>query len=215
MQAQLRSGSSGSSGEGLQALCHGLVLPKVRLTRARRRSHVQPSQALRDSDCGLARGLWWWPQVFQIDCKKSAICPNRESHLGKFSCYVALHRGEKCVALHREEKCVAFAQRGEVCGFCTERRSDGDDETRCRLKVNAGRGMNVRICTKANCSNAACGTSSSSSSSSRQPPPHQLHLLLAMLTQHPFCSVFKALSSCRIILCSLKVDLSSLQNASF
>ena len=32
-----------------------------------------------------------------------------------------------------------------------------------------------------------------------------------MLTQHPFCSVFKALSSCRIILCSLKVDLSSLQ----
>ena len=50
----------------------------------------------------------------QIDCKKSAICPNRESHLGKFSCYVALHRGEKCVALHREEKCVAL-HREEKC----------------------------------------------------------------------------------------------------
>ena len=116
MQAQLRSGSSGSSGEGLQALCHGLVLPKVRLTRARRRSHVQPSQALRDSDCGLAR-----------DCGGGLKCSNRLQEVRympksrKPSWQVQLlcgfaQRGEVCGFAQRGEVC-GFAQRGEVCGF--------------------------------------------------------------------------------------------------
>ena len=59
-------------------------------------------------------------------------------------------------------------------------------------------------------SNSSTSSSSSSSSSSRH-SPYQLHLLLAMLRQHPFCSVFTALSSCTIIIRSLKIDLSTLQ----
>ena len=75
----------------------------------------------------------------------------------------------RSVWLCTERRSVWLCTERRSVWLCTERRSDGDDETRCRLKVNAGRGMNVRICTKAHCSNAACGTSSSSSS--RQPPP--------------------------------------------